>query len=304
MDYITRINLNTDCGDNRAQLIDFCLMKEKQYMAIGWSCSYSFKKVTMFSDYKSFYDSTWEYIKSNKGRINPALNLFNDVKKDDLFWTRDLQGFYWICRAKDVAEPMLKEELDVGAVVPVEAFRYGLEAPGEIKASFNRANGGIVQKIYTPLMINYSKHIFNSLKNENYYSDIDKTEGDIIANLPDFDLEELVISYIQIAKDYYLLSNSIANKSTTPLIEGEFVSRDIDNPLRAVVQVKGEKKEIYTDEYKAYLDAGYRVYLYSGKEIIGTTDGFDIITKDELRDFYTKYKAILPESITKWEKLF
>ena len=125
-------------------------------------------------------------------------------------------------------------------------------------------------------------------------------------NLPDFDLEELVIAYLQIVKNFYVLSNSIANKSTTIKIECELMSRDLLNKKKAVVQVKGGKtKSIDAISYKPYADDGYEVYLYAP-----VIDNIDVvpncyeITKESLLDFYKKYKDVLPESITRWEKLF
>ena len=57
--------------------------------------------------------------------------------------------------------------------------------------------------------------------------------------------------------------------------------------------------------YKPYADDGYEVYLYAP-----VIDNIDVvpncyeITKESLLDFYKKYKDVLPESITRWEKLF
>ena len=79
--------------------------------------------------------------------------------------------------------------------------------------------------------------MFNKLSNEEYYDVNLNLANNVIANLPDFELEELVISYLQIVKGYYLLSNSIANKSTTVKIECQLISRDVNDVKKAVVQV-------------------------------------------------------------------
>jgi len=128
----------------------------------------------------------------------------------------------------------------------------------------------------------------------------------IISNLPDFDLEELVISYLQIKENYYVLSNSIANKSTTIKIECEMISRDVNNPRKAVLQVKGKKaKELDALEFNRYVEDGYLVYLYAPKIInLNQIDNVVRITNDDLLDFYKENKPILPLSITQWETLF
>ena len=115
-------------------------------------------------------------------------------------------------------------------------------------------------------------------------------------------MEELVIAYLQIKENYYVLSNSIANRSTTVLIECEMISRDINNPRKAVVQVKAKPK-IAPDDYNIFIKKGYKVYFYDGG-IVRNGSEYTYIRKDELIDFYNEYKTILPNSITQWEKLF
>ena len=232
------------------------------------------------------------------------MNCFWYVKEGDLFWTRDLNGFYWICRAKGKAEPRYIGKWDVGAVVPVNAYVVGLEVPGQIKASFNRPYGGVIDDSFDEIMINYSKHLYNQFEKDDRkkYSNIIKQEGNMIRNLSPEDLEELVISYLQIKQDYYLLSNSIARGSTTVLIECEFISRDKNHPKKAVVQVKAKPK-IDPNDYQEYLKRGYEVYFYDGGQVKNVPK-YKYISEKELLDFFDEYKAVLPESITKWETLY
>lgn len=299
-DYVTRINLKT-ATDQRKELIDFCLNDKNQCLAIGWSCV-DFES----DDFSAFYNTVVEYVHGQKRRLNPALNIFKEACVNDLFWTRDLSGEYWICRVKKPAKAYLNRELDIGAVLPVEAYKFGLEVPGQIKASFNRVRGGIVQRLQYPAITEYSKFVFNKLSGEDYYNINLSIANDVIENLPDFELEELVISYLQIVKGYYLLSNSIANKSTTVKIECQLISRDVNNVKKAVVQVKGPKaNELNASEFKAFEDEDYYIYLYApGVKKLEEMKNVIQITTEELQEFYREYKAILPESITQFENLF
>ena len=204
--YVTRINLKT-ATDQREKLIEFCLngknvftddekaQGKAQFLAIGWSCV-DFKS----DDYSAFYDTVVEYVHGQNRRLNPALKIFKEARVNNLFWTRDLNGVYWICRVKNPAKAYLNRELDIGAILPVEAYEFGLEVPGQIKASFNRARGGIVQRLQYPAITEYSKFVFNKLSGKNYYDINLSIANNVIENLPDFELEELVISYIQIVK--------------------------------------------------------------------------------------------------------
>ena len=180
-----------------------------------------------------------------------------------------------------------------------------MQVPGHIKSSFNRPLGGTVERIRDKSIIEYSKLIFNKFSKKNYF-EVTTYSGGLLDNLPEFDLEELVISYLQIKENYYVLSNSIAKKSTTIKIECEMISREIDKPRKAVVQVKGKKaKELDALEFKQYVDEGYLVYLYAPRVInLDKIENVVRIGDDDLLDFYEKYKLILPASITQWEDLF
>ena len=282
MDYVTRINLKT-ATDQRKELIDFCLngknvftddekaQGKAQFLAIGWSCV-DFES----DDFSVFYNTVVEYVHGQ------------------------------ICRVTEPAKAYSNKDLDIGAVLPIEAYKFGLEVPGQIKASFNRPNGGITEKIKNINIIEYSKFMFNTLSGKNYYDINLNIANNVIENLPDFELEELVISYLQIVKGYYLLSNSIANKSTTVKIECQLISRDVNNVKKAVVQVKGPKaNELNASEFKAFEDEGYYIYLYApGVKKLEEMRNVIQITTEELQEFYREYKAILPESITQFENLF
>lgn len=308
VDYVARIHLKT-ATNNREELIKFCLYgennKEKQCLAIGWSYISEDLDPEMDS-YDTYYLKTKANVHENGKKLNSALNIFKNAEKDDLFWTRDLNGVYWICRVKEGAKVYFNKDLDIGAILPVEAYAFGLEVPGQIKASFNRSRGGIVERLKDSTIIEYSKYVFNKLSKKDYYEVNLNIVNNMIDNLPAFELEELVISYIQIVEGYYLLSNSIANKSTTVKIECQFISREINNVKKAVVQVKAKQATALDAlSFKAYEDKDYYIYLYAPTiENMEKMKNVIKITPKELQDFYVKYKAILPESITRFENLF
>ncbi|MCK4026671.1 ribonuclease D [Streptococcus iners] len=289
---IIRINLKTH-AENRKDLIDYCLSNHKQFLAIGWAGE--------FETFEAYFNT----VRSGMKRINPVLNIFRNVAIDDLFWTRDLEGNYWICRSKGKAEAFFSKELDIGAVIPVEAYKVGLQVPGQIKASFNRANAGTANEIRDAIIEEYSKATYNNLSQTDHYQ-VNQLRGNLLDNLPDFDLEELVISYIQIKYDYYVLSNSIASKSTTIKIECEFLSRNPANVSKAVVQVKGKKAAtLDAMQFSSFVEAGYKVFLFAPNvENAETLKNIIVITPSELLDFYNTNKIILPTSITQWEKLY
>ena len=95
----------------------------------------------------------------------------------------------------------------------MDAYRIGHEVPGQIRASFNRPRGGTSESFHDKMIVEYSKHVYNQCSGTQIYT-VEKqtTSTDLISNLPALELEELVITYLQLEKDLYVLSNSIANK--------------------------------------------------------------------------------------------
>lgn len=297
MDYVARLHLKTNTC-HRQEMVDFCLNNSEQYVAIGWS---RLSEGITSDDFREYYNR----IKQENGKANPAINIFRNAKVDDLLWTRDLNGNYWICKVKSPVKVVCDKRMDIGSLIPVEAYNFGMQVPGQIKASFTRINGGTAGYIRDGIIVEYSKLVFNQLSQSNYYQVIPYVGG-LLDNLPDFDLEELVISYLQVKENYYVLSNSIAKKSTTIKIECEMMSRDVENPRKAVVQVKGKKaRELDALDFKQYVEEGYIVYLHAPK--ISNLDQLKNVVRiydSTLLDFYEKNKPILPASITQWEDLF
>ena len=84
------------------------------------------------------------------------------------------------------------------------------------------------------------------------------------------------------------------------------ISREVCNPRKAVLQVKGKKaKELDALKFNRYVEDGYIVYLYAPEIInLNQIDNVVRIANDDLLDFYKKNKSILPLSITQWETLF
>ena len=151
---VTRINLKTS-AENRSDLIQYCLFGEKQYIAIGWSGA--FEVNPEIKTYQEYYHAVKERYRKKNWRYDHSHNVFWYAKEGDLFWTRDLDGNYWICRALGTAQPCYDPKLDIGAIIPVNAYKYGLEVPGQIKASFNRPRGGTCQDLSEKIIVEFSK---------------------------------------------------------------------------------------------------------------------------------------------------
>lgn len=165
------------------------------------------------------------------------------MQLDDLIWTRDLNGFYYLGRVKAAPYAKCISELDIGALVPVELLKIGTCLPGNITSRFTRSGlSPTIERIKDSSVIAYSQALFNSETGSDYYKDYSNYSYDLFEMLPPLDLEELVIDYLQIKYDYYLSKNSVAKLDTTIKVECELFPRKAGTLPPAVLQVKGGTK--------------------------------------------------------------
>lgn len=286
-----RMHLKTEGILDRKELINFCIEENK--LAIGWSCLYEEHNIENFKDYINVAQEVYKSIPS-------AINYFQNVQKDDLIWTRDLEGFYYICRVLNEAQSYCDFGNDIGSIIPVEKYKVDTNVPGKIVNCFCPSR--TIQRINDKSMHIYSKMLFNELSGKKIY-DIEETQFDLLKMLHPLDLEELIICYLQIRYNYYLSKNSVANKDTTINVECELYSKDINNPYSVVVQVKSGEAEVDILNYKRYIEEGKKVFLFlENQNYQFEMDGLINITREDIIDFVKENKMILPSCIKYWIK--
>lgn len=295
---IYKLNLKTAVNGSKTRddLIHECL-EEKKFLAIGWSYLYNDASVNNYYNI-SIPNGIAEYkqaiLEENNQRCPRSVSTFLTVQKNDLIWTRDLNGIYYLCRALDTPTTYCDKELDIGCVINAEILPIGSNAPGKVIRSFSVP--GTIQHMHNDSIEEYSQALYNKITATSLYQLGTKCFNffDLISPM---DLEELVLIYLQIEKNYYLSKNSIANNSTTIKIEAELFSRTSQES--AVVQVKSGKA--WTDP-KSFIDyvSLYRkkVYLFFENEnYTQLPTGVIGIAKDELIKFVQTKKMILPPMI-------
>ena len=295
-----RIHLKTDVKI-REELINYCLNTESPKIAIGWS--YLHKN---FPNMKNGYDLSEAYKndKENnpKGKTKRPLACFARLKKDDLVWTRDLNGIYYLCRVTEEPKAECSVDLDIGATASVEKIKIDTSIPGGIITRFTRPLSPTIETIWDKNCIEYSKFLYNKLTGIKKYETDPSFEFNLVKMLPPADMEELVLDYIQIKYDYYLSKNSVAPSSTTIKIECELFPRKEGLPP-AVCQVsyQGSGEKFTSDYYQDYVDAGKRVFLFFAEhEYDEPRKGITCISKKDIIEFAHQYEAVLPPSIRIW----
>lgn len=297
-----RIHLKTDTKVDREELIKHCLYEKSPKIAIGWSCLHKNNPnlKTGFDLSEAFKQDKKE---NPKGKTKRPLACFARLKTNDLVWTRDLNGIYYLCRVTSEPKAECNVTLDIGATATVEKIEVDTSVSGGIISRFTRPNSPTIEPIYDKSCIEYSKYIYNKYTTSDYRYERDSSfKFDLIEMLPAKDMEELVLDYIQIKYDYYLSKNSVAPLSTTIKIECEFFPRTKgQSPAVCQVSFKGSGEKFSSEYYQKYVDAGKHVFLFFAKhEYDEQRDGITYITKEEIVDFAYQNKDILPPSINYW----
>jgi len=216
------------------------------------------------------------------------------VEEDDLVWTRDPDGEYYLAKVVSgweywISQEAIDRDIDIANIFRVE-FRKVLidEVPGRIVASFRAPR--TIQRIVDERALEYSKYLWNLLSEEKVYR-IDKSKfSDIFMMLDDEETEDLVFLYLQ-SKGWYVVPNS--RKGDT--MSFEYLAVNPKTGERALTQVKTGDVPLNRDCYKDY---PYRIFLFQSNGNYEGKGGHNVtcLTRRELSDFLDKSINWIPRN--------
>ena len=296
-----RINIHTHESKDK-QVLTFNYCKSKNILGIGWETKYNIGNSNhdinkIVNEHISFKPN-W-----NSSSFKKVLKAYFEIKKDDLIWTRS-GSIYYLCRVLGNKVDYIRNEMspeeqkehdnyDIWHGIKCEILEVGTEEKvnGDIVDSFNVGTICKIQK-NRDVTTNFSKALYNKLTNKNYYKvDQIKNNNDMWSNIKPDQLEELIILYLQIKKNYGIYSSTC--KKSTKTQECVLFSRN-DGSL-AYVQIKKGPINIGDLNYKnIYIKNKF--YFFSNINQYGKYEknkNIIIINKKEIEDFITKYKKIV-----------
>jgi len=288
-----RIHLKADAqeGIDQRQL---CL--DKGIVGVGWQIDYSNIPVT-WEEYRGtaevvYGDRSWK----------AALNAMkNRIQVNDLIWTRDWSGIYFLGRIKsdwyyDTAEDCA--QADIVNVRKCEWHRIGTEeaVPGKVVSSFRPAR--TVQIIDDDTVNYFSKVTYNKIVKEAFYKVDDLAGKDIFSLLSTDDCEDAVAIYLQVTHDYYIIPSSCKDDTMTY----EFELKHRQTGKSAVVQVKSGWSSLDRDDYSK-LDTEVFLFTTSGQYYGGLKPNIKTISPDEIRKFLYEQTHLLPHKMKVWIEL-
>ncbi|MGP8322041.1 MAG: hypothetical protein ACT6FE_06940 [Methanosarcinaceae archaeon] len=216
------------------------------------------------------------------------------VSKDDLVWTRDATGQYYLGKVTSGWEYWTSQEaneldIDVANIFRVVIKSVSIDSvPGKIVACFRATRS--IQEVADSKAREYSKHLWNVLSNDQVYT-IDKSEfADIFMMLDDEETEDLVFLYLQ-SQGWYVIPNS--RKGDT--MSFEYLAVNPKTGEKALSQVKTGKVVINRDDY---VDYKQKIFLFQSNELYtGSGDSNVVcITRDELLTFLDSSLSWFPET--------
>ena len=290
---IWRIHLKADsqAGIDQRQL---CL--DKGIVGVGWQIDYETVPVT--------WDEYWETAEGDYGDSSwkAAINAIkNRIQVDDLIWTRDWSGNYFLGRILsdwyyDTDEDCSKA--DIVNVRKCEWHKIGTEeaVPGKVVSSFRPAR--TVQVIDDDTVYYFSQIAYNQKVGKSYY-EVDNLAGEDIFSLLSTDgCEDALAIYLQVKQDYHIIPSSCKDDTMTY----EFELKHRLTGKSAVVQVKSGWTALNIDDYDK-LDTDIFLFATSGQYHGTPKPNIKTIDPDEIRKFLYEQTHLLPNKMKVWIEL-
>lgn len=284
--YLFRVHIRPQGGtaDNK-ETFAYCL--KEQLLGVGWRTE-SNKNTTVWEDY--FSEAT--LIHDN---LNVCKYIKKWVSKNDLVWTRDTEGNYYLAKVLSgweywVSDEAKEKDIDIANIFRCEIIKVDIDdVPGKVVACFRPTR--TLQEIANLVALEYSKALWNKISKTNCY-EIDKTKiSDVFSMLDDEETEDLVFLYLQ-TQGWYVLPNS--RKADTMSFEYLCI-----NPKTGEVvgtQVKTGAASINKDNYQA---SSCRVFLFQPNNCYegNNHNNIIVISRETILEFIAQNKQWLPKVI-------
>lgn len=282
--HVFRIHIRPGGLENSEISFNYCL--NNNLLGVGWRVPKEPNELINWDTYEQ----------RSRGKISIVRYINKWVSKDDLVWTRDTKGQYYLGKVLSPWEYFDNPEARVADIVNI--FRVQLKKvgsidkiPGKIIACFRARR--TIQEIADEPAIIYTKMLWNHLSGDNVYK-IEKTIDSVWSLLSDEQVEDLIFLYLQ-ANNWYVVPNS--RKKDT--MSYEFYVINKTNFERAWVQAKTGESPINLDNYQANNET---VFLFQPNDCFsgGMKEHFHIIKKEEIESFIKNNQKIIPANILSW----
>lgn len=291
---IYRIHIRPYGGDATIEkTFNYCL--EHNILGCGWRVD----------GLESTHD--WEAYRQPAAEVHGEENLQictyikNNIQPNDLVWTRDHQGQYYLAKVISGWEYFVthinleEQDIDIGNIFRCDIKQVDIDAvPGKVVACFRPAR--TIQAIQNETVELYSKYLWNQLSGMNDFY-LENQQLDLFSMFDDKETEDIVFLFLQ-TQGWYVAPHS--RQADTMAFEFQLVNPKTNE--RALVQVKTGNTPLLKDEYR---DREEKVFLFQSNEIYQGNDFPNVkcLTRKELSSFIDDSLSWLPRAITNKVKL-
>lgn len=269
----------------------YCLIHS--CLGLGWAVDTSSRRDLDWPTY-------FELAKNKYGikGISRVIYFKENVKVNDLIWTRDETGMYYMARIIGewkYQHSLDADDADILNIMPCDLRRIEPvdDVPGKVIAHFRSRS--TIQQIYDPTTVLYSQRLWNDLVGSNQYEVIiGNTSQNLFSLLTSEQCEDLVFIFLQ-TLDWLVIPNS--RKSDTMGFEFYLIHRKTKK--RAIVQVKTGNTVLSADDWKSREGS---VFLFQANGLYSGTDSQNVtlLSPEKLEKFVKDNPSLLPGNINRW----
>ena len=270
----------------------YCL--DKEVLGLGWPLENPPDSDLSWDQYERL--ATKKYSRSALSRVR---NLHEKVRPDDLIWTRDEGGKYYLAKVRSAWKYLDTEESRKADITNVVECQFqpvprADDVPGKVVAHFRAPMS--IQRVTEPTSTSYSQWLWNYLTESQDYSVGHGDSDNLFALLGSETTEDVIFVYLQM-NDWLILPNS--RKADT--MRYEFTAKKRDDDVTAVVQVKTGNTPLNIGDYA---NADDHVFLfqsngnYTGKNL----EGIECLQPSDMEMFIREHIHIMPGVVQVWVK--
>lgn len=272
---------------------DYCL--DNKILGMGWPLEPPSESNMTWEQYENL--ATRKY---GKGALTSVKNLRKQVNPNDLIWTRDKSGKYYLAKVQSPWEYLDTEDgrnADITNIVRCRIKPVDLadDVPGKIVAHFRAPM--TIQRITNPTATSYSRWLWNQLSKSKDYPVEPESSDNLFALLGSETTEDVIFMYLQM-HDWLIVPNS--RKADT--MSYEFIAINRSTPHeRAVVQVKTGETPLNTENYT---NVNERVFLFQANGNYKGQDSsrVECLQPEDIEKFIRENIQIMPGVVQKWVK--
>lgn len=263
-------------------------------LGVGWRV----KNLENTTDWNLYYEKA----KAHYNNLNQCKYIKKYIKKDDLVWTRDRQGNYYLAKVNlgweyFTTNESNQQDIDIANIFRVDFAKIPTDVvSGKVIACFRASR--TMQEISGRENLEYAKYLWNKFSNNQYY-DVDFGKfTNIFTMLDDKETEDIVFLYLQ-DLGWYVVPNS--RESDTISFEYFLVNKITKEKAR--VQVKTGKTTLNQQNYTKFDE---KIFLFQSNDLYKgiNTDNVVAIRSSDILDFMKNSLDWLPSNFkTKFDMI-